>query len=172
MSHLDDTRLLELGLADLRPTAEEAAHLQLCGDCAARLAEERALTDNIEALGLPEVPEGFAAATNSRFVGVRDARRTRRIGVALAAALAAAYFLALPLLIVALQGLGTVIKDAALLLAGLATWFDATLTLFLGAPTLSLLTLIMLAAVLLFWTGILARLGRQSAGEISGAVSS
>jgi len=172
MSHLDDERLFELGLAGTQPTAAESAHLEQCETCAARLAEEQGLTAKLDGLSFPEVPAGFSAAATQRFARARDVRRARRIGAALVAAMVLGHFVALPLLMAALQGLGTFVKEAALLLADVATWIDATVTLFLSAPTMSLLSLAALAAVLLFWTGILARLGRQSAVEISGAVGS
>ncbi len=73
MSHLTDDRLFELGLEPTAPaSAAEAAHLDTCPACAARLAAERELS---LALGADdfriEPPADFVARTTARFQAAR-----------------------------------------------------------------------------------------------------
>lgn len=73
MSHLTDDRLFELGLEPTAPTsAAEAAHLDSCPACAARLAAERELSLALTADDFRiEPPADFVARTTARFQAAR-----------------------------------------------------------------------------------------------------
>jgi len=90
MEHLSETRLTELALDPASvPQNGEAAHLARCSECAARLAEERRLSELIMALPGTDVPGDFTAVAVERFRRAGRARSLAALPWALLACLAA-----------------------------------------------------------------------------------
>ena len=73
MVHLEESRLLELGLAsDEEMDMREKEHVRCCSDCRARLENERSLTDMLEQISLFQVPAHFVEQTALRFASVSE----------------------------------------------------------------------------------------------------
>src|SRR4051812_30614264 len=76
-SHIDDARLVALGLGE-RPSPIEAQHLASCALCGASADTDARLWAQLRALPLPTPPRDFSTAALARFRSARAVRHRPR----------------------------------------------------------------------------------------------
>jgi hypothetical protein len=160
MDHLSETRLMELALDPASvPQNGEAEHLESCRECAALLAEERRLTELIEALPADEVPGGFTARATERFERESRGRLLRILPWAVAACL----LVLGPMIGIALTMPEPLFGSLARNLAALAVLFRAVETTVGNLPAVGLGVAAAMLVALLVSCGLLAGLIRRTA---------
>lgn len=188
MSHLSDDRLFELGLEPEAPaSAAEAAHLDACPACAARLAAERELSLALTSDELrSEPPADFVARTTARFQAARaevaaaeaafDAAARAAATVAtpargafrpLAWALAASALFAIPALALLAANAGEVVSHLVILAKDVMVVVGALALAASKVPLGPIFVAASSATVLLAWSLAMGRLLNLSDREIS-----
>ena len=160
MDHLSEIRLMELALnGTSTPGGGEAAHLEQCPVCAARLAEERRLSELIAGIERDAVPTGFTAQTVARFGRASRARYIRSLPWGLLACLLALA----PMIGIAwlspetlVGSVGQALGQAVLIARALATVVE-------NVPAIGILVAASLCAAALISCGLLAGLARRAA---------
>jgi anti-sigma factor RsiW len=160
MDHLSEMRLMELAL-DLAsvPQNGEAAHLARCDECAARLDDERQLSELIGQLPADAAPDGFTELAVARFERAGRRRSLRTLPWALLACLV----VLVPMVGLAVFAPEPVLGSAANLMVELMVLVKVVDTVIGSVPAIGIgLTSAMLVAMLVS-VGLLARLVRRTA---------
>lgn len=158
MTHLDELRLMELGIESAtQPNETESVHLRDCAACRGALESERALTGMLERLPQVEVPAGFVLHARARFAQARSARRRTLAWSLAAAALLGA--MALASLVVGVGGeLPRLVADTGWVVARLATLGRVAFVLLRTLPLLSTALIAAIGASVLIWVTLLTQL--------------
>jgi anti-sigma factor RsiW len=160
MDHLSEMRLMELALnGTSTPRGGEAAHLEQCPTCAARLAEEQRLSELIAGFERDAAPAGFTAEAVARFGRATRARYVRSLPWGLLACLLAlAPMIGIALLSpdALLGSVGQALGQAALITRTVITVVD-------NVPAIGIVTAAAFCAAALVSCGLLAGLVRRAA---------
>lgn len=170
MSHLDDTRLMELGLG-AQLTSNEAAHIGDCEPCGELLRVELELTEALASFPQPEPPVGLVQATCRGFEQAWEARRRRQIVWALLAATVMSMLAAGGLVWLLVDNSAAILAGFAVVLRYGALAAKVGGALLAGVPSLPLVVGLSSAASLIASTWILNRISRLTLAERSGALS-
>jgi len=165
MTHLEELRLMELGLGAASASADEAVHLAQCPVCADALAAERLLSQALEALPQPEVPAGFVMRTRTRFLEAQAQRRQWQLAWGMLAAALAAPLAILPLVLGVVGDLPSLARTVAVALGELATLGRVGIVLLRTMPVVAVMLTAATGTAALIWTAMLAQLARQRLGS-------
>lgn len=172
--HLSKARLLELGLdTTLAPTEEERLHLEGCSQCAKTLQEERALTARLEASRKElrdELPSGFVAATQARFLEALDPTPARAASAARAAARPLAWEIGIVLglcftlgaLLLTFVVFPSFFVALVVAFARTLSTFQVVLEVLAKTPALASVTFVYASVTLVFCTTLVSRMLRSS----------
>ena len=161
--HIEDMRIMELALSPVSVASNaEDAHLTSCQICAAKLEAERELTFALEALKPSQIQARLYVTTRARFEQALDHRRGRdlRIGVGILFATISV------ILSLALTGIIDTVDDLMSAAGVLLTFASVSFDVALSTPLLSLLVIIATGIAALLLVLILARLVRESSGQL------
>ncbi|MEK7705435.1 MAG: hypothetical protein AAB426_10785 [Myxococcota bacterium] len=164
MTHLDELRLMELGLDSAGvPREAEATHLRDCEACRTALAHERALTGALERLPQSEVPAGFVLRTRYRFTTARTASRRRVVVWSMLAATVLTGVALASLAIGVDWELPRIITGVGWMIARVAMLGRVAVVLLRTVPLLAMMLAAAVGTSVLIWTAMLTELARARA---------
>lgn len=160
MDHLSETRLMELALDPASaPQNGEAAHLERCAACAARLADERRLSELLDELPAHRVPDDLTAGAMARFERANRARYLRSLPWAVLLCLV----VVAPMIGIAVTNPEPLLGATGSALVELTVIARAVSTVIGSVPAIGVALIGVLLATMLLGCGLLARLARRAA---------